>query len=863
MIKNGLKNTLQILIILIFNNFLAQNKLENAPKNSDKAIAVSKTDTVKIEKEQIDDIVRSKADNIRNEVPKKMSYLNQNAEVSYQDMKINADYIQIDWDKGLIFARGKVDSTGKITEPAVATQGGKKYEYSEFNYNYKTKQAIAYNARTEESEGVIVAEKTKKVNDSVFYLKRGKYTTDEYFLKKKDTIADYYLLAPDIKLVKGKENSKLITGPIQMYIEQVPTPLILPFAILPFSEKRMAGILIPSFGERQDVGFFLNSLGYYLPIGEHFDVKTYFDYYTKGSWNFRPEVSYRKNYKYNGSFRGEIGTTIRGIKGLENYTKSSVYNIAWTHTQDSKANPFFNFSASVNITSNKFYNNTVNNSHIFNQSALNAQQNSTVSFTKRFLNLPITITGTGSYSQNFTTGLTDIRLPQLNVSTNQFYLFKPKTGVRTGLLENINVNTGLQFSNYVSGVKSGDLFTKTMWDNMQTGAKNKIELATNTTVAKFFTFSLGANIDNVATTKTISKNYNPVTNTLERNLNKNLTGYSTFSTSASLQTVLYGMLKFGEKSKIQAIRHMVTPSIGFTYSPDFGDPKFGYFKSYYDERGVLTTYSIFEGGMFGSPNQGLTQSIGFNINNNLEMKVRSKTDSTGTKKVKIFESLNISGGYNFAADKYKWSLISISTQTSFFQNKLSINSNVSIDPYQIVFIPGQENGVRTENFGHFNIQSFSMNFSFPLNNETFGKKEDLATKYKTKGEIRNEVYYFDQDNYSRFNQPWTLNLNANYGYSKNNTRFGKSVASLGLDGSVKLTPYWSLSGNTHYDFVSKSLAYTRLGFSRDQRSFSFTFNWVPFGQYKVYDFFISIKANILKDAVKYKERSFQQSGSTF
>ena len=863
MIKNGLKNTLQILIILIFNNFLAQNKLENAPKNSDKATAVSKTDTVKIEKEQIDDIVRSKADNIRNEVPKKMSYLNQNAEVSYQDMKINADYIQIDWDKGLIFARGKVDSTGKITEPAVATQGGKKYEYSEFSYNYKTKQAIAYNARTEESEGVIVAEKTKKVNDSVFYLKRGKYTTDEYFLKKKDTIADYYLLAPDIKLVKGKENSKLITGPIQMYIEQVPTPLILPFAILPFSEKRMAGILIPSFGERQDVGFFLNSLGYYLPIGEHFDVKTYFDYYTKGSWNFRPEVTYRKNYKYNGSFRGEIGTTIRGIKGLENYTKSSVYNIAWTHTQDTKANPFFNFSASVNITSNKFYNNTVNNSHIFNQSALNAQQNSTVSFTKRFLNLPITITGTGSYSQNFTTGLTDIRLPQLNVSTNQFYLFKPKTGIRTGMLENITVNTGLQFSNYVSGVKSGDLFTKTMWDNMQTGAKNKIELATNTTVAKFFTFSLGANIDNVATTKTISKNYNPVTNTLERNLNKNLTGYSTFSTSASLQTVLYGMLKFGEKSKIQAIRHMVTPSIGFTYSPDFGDPKFGYFKSYYDERGVLTTYSIFEGGMFGSPNQGLTQSIGFNINNNLEMKVRSKTDSTGTKKVKIFESLNISGGYNFAADKYKWSLISISTQTSFFQNKLSVNSNVLIDPYQIVFIPGQENGIRTENFGHFNIQSFSMNFSFPLNNETFGKKEDLATKYKTKGEIRNEVYYFDQDNYSRFNQPWTLNLNANYGYSKTNTRFGKSVASLGLDGSVKLTPYWSLSGNTHYDFVSKSLAYTRLGFSRDQRSFSFTFNWVPFGQYKVYDFFISIKANILKDAVKYKERSFQQSGSTF
>lgn len=862
MIKNGFKNTLHILIILIFNNFLAQKTLGINKKNSDNTIVVSKNDTVKIEKEQLEDIVKSKADNIRNDLPKKMSYLNTKAEVTYQDMKINADYIQIDWNKGMIFARGKIDSTGRVIEPAIATQGGKKYEYTSFNYNYKTKQAVAFDARTEENEGVIVAQKTKKISDSVFYMKRGKYTTDEYFLKKKDTIADYYLLAPDIKYIKGKENSKIITGPIQMYIERVPTPLIMPFAILPITDKRMAGILIPSFGERQDVGFFLNSLGYYQPIGEHFDLKTYVDYYTKGSWNFRPELTYRKKYKYNGSFRAEIGNTVRGIKGLDNYTKSGVYNIAWTHSQDTKANPFFNFTASVNITSNKFYNNSVNNAHIFNQSALNAQQNSSISITKRFLNLPITITGTGSYSQNFNTGLTDLRLPQLNVAINQFYLLKPKTGIRTGLLENINVNTGLQFSNYVSGISSSDMFTKTMWDKLQTGAKNNISLATNTTIAKYFTFSIGANVDNVLTTKTITKEYNPITNKTESFLNKNLTGYSTFSTSVSMQTVLYGMLKFRKDSKIQAIRHMMTPSIGFTYSPDFGAPSFGYFKSYYNERGELTTYSIFEGGMFGSPSSGLSQSIGFNISNNLEMKVKSKTDSTGVKKVKLFESLNISGGYNFAAKDHKWSYITISTQTSFFQNKLNVNSNLTIDPYQTIFAPGATTGTRTENFG-FTVQNFNLNFSFPLNNEFFGQKQDVSKKYKTKGEIRNEVYYFDQDNYARFNQPWTLNMNANYGYSKGGTKFGTSVASVGLDGSLKLTPYWNLTGNTHYDFISQKLAYTRLGFSRDQRSFTFSFNWVPFGQYKVYDFFISIKANILKDAVKYKERSFTQPNSSF
>lgn len=862
MIKNGFKNTLQILIILIFNNFLAQKTLEINKKPSDNKVVVSPKDTIKLQKEQLEDIVRAKADNIRNDLPKKMSYLNSKAEVNYQDMKINADYIQIDWNKGMIFARGKIDSTGRVTEPAIATQGGKKYEYTSFNYNYKTKQAVAFDARTEENEGVIVAEKTKKISDSIFYMKRGKYTTDEYFLKKKDTIADYYLLAPDIKYIKGKNNAKIITGPIQMYIEQVPTPLIMPFAILPITDKRMAGILIPSFGERQDVGFFLNGLGYYQPIGEHFDLKAYFDYYTKGSWNFRPELTYRKKYKYNGSFRGEIGNTIRGIKGLDDYSKSAVYNIAWSHSQDTKANPFFNFSASVNITSSKFYNNSVNNVHIFDQSALNAQQNSSISITKRFLTLPVTITGTGSYSQNFNTGLTDLRLPQLNVAINQFYLLKPRTGVRTGLLENINVNTGLQLSNYVSGVKSDDMFTKTMWDNMQTGAKNNIALSTNTTIAKYFTFSVGGNVDNVLTTKTITKNYDATAQKTETLFQKNLKGYSTFSTSVSLQTVLYGMLKFKKGSKIEAIRHMITPSIGFTYSPDFGAPSWGYFKTYYNERGELTNYSIFEGGIYGAPGSGLTQSIGFNISNNLEMKVKSKTDSTGVRKVKIFESLNISGGYNFAAKDHKWSYLSLSTQTSFFQNKLNVNSNITLDPYKTVFAPGAEVGTRTETLG-LTLQNFNLNFSFPLDSEFFGGNGDLSKKYKTRGEIRNEVYYFDQDHYARFNQPWTLSLNANYGYSKGGSKFGTSVASMGIDGSLKLTPYWSLSGNTNYDFVSQQLAYTRLGFSRDQRSFSFSFNWVPFGQFKVYDFFISIKANILKDAVKYKERSFTQPNSSF
>ncbi|MCG2792480.1 MAG: LPS-assembly protein LptD [Weeksellaceae bacterium] len=864
------KSILLILNILIFNNILAQTVTQNNDRNNGVQDSLNinrdssgiKKDTI-IPKESLQDVVKMKAEEkSSSSIANKQTTLHKNAQIIYQDMQIDADYIRFEWETGKIYARGEQDAKGKIIKPAVATQAGKKFEYSEVIYNTKTKQAIAFNARTEESEGVIVAQKTKKYNDSVFFMRKAIYTTDEYFLKKKDSLPDYHMSAPNIKLLKTKGNSQIVTGPIQMYIEQVPTPLILPFAILPFSDKRSAGILIPSFGERQDVGFFLNGLGYYQPIGDHFDLKILSDLYTKGSWNLKPELNYLKKYRYSGNFAADYGYTVRGIKGLDNYSRTKTYRIAWRHSQDSKANPYFTFNASVDIVSTKFYNNTVNNNYIFNQNVLNTQQTSRVNVTKRFLNLPVTISASMAYSQNFATGLTDIRLPDMTVAINQFYLFKPKTGVRTGLLENINVNTGLALSNYVTTTEE-ELFKKGMWDNMKTGAKNNISMSTNTTVAKYFTFTIAANADNVLTTKTLEKKYNPLTNLVENNFINGIAGYSTFSASTSLQTVLYGQKNFSKSSAIVAIRHMITPSMSFNYSPDFGDPSWGYFKNYSNARGEMTPYSIFENGIYGAPSAGLTQSVGFNINNNLEMKIRSKSDSTGVKKVKIFENLNIAGNYNFAAERNKWSVFTVNGQSSFLNNKLSVNTSLTIEPYEIVFADGSDIGVRTENFGHFSLQGFNLQLSYPMSEAIFGKKEDLSKKYKKKGEIRNENYFFDGDNYSRYTPTWTLNVNANYAYTKGLSRFGNRVATLGLDGSIKLTPYWNINGSTNYDMETKALGYTRLGFARDQRSFTITFNWVPFGQYKVYDFFIGIKANILKDAVKYKERSFTQPNSTF
>ena len=864
------KSILLILNILIFNNILSQTVPQNIDKKSDirdsvslrKDTVTAKKDTI-IPKEELEDVVKTKAEyRSSSSISNKQTSLNKNAQIIYQDMQIDADYIRIDWETGKIYARGEQDDKGKIIKPAIATQGGKKYEYNEVIYNYKTKQAIAFNARTEESEGVIVAEKTKKYNDSVFFMRKAIYTTDDYFIKKKDTLPDYHMSAPNIKLIKGKNSSQLVTGPIQLYIEQVPTPLVMPFAILPFSDKRSAGILIPSFGERQDVGFFLNGLGYYQPIGDHFDLKILSDFYTKGSWNLKPELNYLKKYRYSGNFAADYGYTVRGIKGLDDYSRTKTFRIAWRHSQDSKANPYFTFNASVDIVSSKFYNNTVNNNYIFNGNVLNTTQTSRINVTKRFLNLPITISASAGYNQNFATGLTDIRLPDMTVAVNQFYLFKPKTGVRTGLLENINVNTGFALSNYVTTTED-QLFKQQMWQDLKTGAKNNISLSTNTTLAKYFTFSLSANADNVLTTKTLEKSFNPVTNVIDNVYNNGIAAYSTFSTSASLQTILYGQKNFGKKSPIVAIRHMMTPSFSFTYSPDFGARSWGYYRDYANARGEITPYSIFEGGIYGAPSTGLTQSLGFNIANNIEMKVKSKSDSTGVKKVKIFENLNVSGGYNFAAEKYKWSVFSVNAQSSFFDSKLNVNSSLTIEPYQIVFANGSDTGIRTENFGHFSLQGFNLQLSYPMSDAIFGKKEELSKKYKKKGEIRNENYYFDDDNYAHYIPTWTLNVNANYAYTKGLSRLGTKVATVGLDGSIKLTPYWNINGSTNYDIVNKTLAYTRLGFSRDQRSFTITFNWVPFGTVKVYDFFIGIKANILKDAVKYKQNNTTRPGENF
>lgn len=853
------KYTIILFLLLTFNIILAQQNPIDSTQNN------TKIDTIKVNKNKLNDVLDYKAQEIQNNFRKKMSYLIEKAEVKYQDYDIFADYISIDWETGEVYGRGKIDSTGKITENVNFIQGGKTYEYNEFKFNFKNKKGQAFGVRTEEGEGVIVAEKTKKANDSVFYMRRGLYTTDEYFIDKKDSLADYHLKTGKIKYI---DKSSIITGPIQMYIEQVPTPLVMPFFYLPeISKNRSAGILIPSFGERESQGFYLQGLGYYTPIGDNFDLTLKTDLYTKGSWAIYSSSTYYKRYKYKGNFSANYTTNISGIKGLSGYSKTALYRIQWSHQQDPKANPNLTFSSSVNFMSSKFYSNGINNGNIFNANVLQNTANSSISINKIFPNSPFNASLSLSHNQNNSTQTMNFNLPQFSLNMSRIYPFAPKVGSKQGLLENLNMNYSLNIQNNLSEVPEKDVFTSRMFNNARNGMQHKLNFATNNTLFNYFTFSLGANYTDVGVLETVEKHYDEETSQVVTEKVNGFKTYRTFGFNSSLSTQLFGFLNFGKDKKIQAIRHVLTPSVGYSLTPDFSKDFWNYYDSYIDGNGNEIKYSYFDGGLYGSPGNRFSSSVNFSLNNNLEMKVLdSKSDSTNVKKIKLFDNLSLNTSYNIAAEEFKWSPISVNGSTSLFKSKLRMNFTATVNPYKIEYTTNNNvrSGSYVDEFGYFSLSRYNVSMNYNLNSSDVIKTKP-SSLYKKKGTIRNEVFYFDDENYAHFDQSWNLGFGLIYNYAKNlsgSSNLKETTASVRINGSIKPTPYWTISGSTNYDITNDKLAFTTFTFSRDLRSFNINFSWVPFGTYKTWNFFIGIKANILKDAVKYEQRNFPQS-STF
>ncbi len=855
MYKKFFKYLFTLIFLLLINSSAFSQVEPNLNERNDSVIVVDsiKIDTVQ-NKERLEDVLVYNSDDQIHEWKKKMSYLLRNAVVQYTDMEIQADYVEINWDTGDVYADGKRDSTGMITEPTIFKQAGKEYEQDSFKVNFKTKVGVAYNVRITEGEGVLVGDRVKRTNDSVMYIRGADYTTDSYFIERKTNDPDYVLRTGKAKFIDGEKKS-MITGPINMRIYDVPTPLTLPFAYIPMGENRSAGILIPSFGERTDVGFFLEGGGFYLPIGEYLDLSATGEVYTKGSWGIHTNSTYKKRYRYSGRFGFDYQKKVTGILGLDDYSKSTSYALSWNHSQDQKANPNFIFSASINYRSSKYYREGINNNNIINGNVYDNNSNSSISINKTFPNSPFTMSLTASNNSNFNTGAMSFVLPQLTFNMSRIYPFAPKAGSKKGLVKNLAVGYNLNVINNINTTEE-DAFTERMWEDARNGAKHKVDLSTGTTLGPYFPISFSAGYEEVWYLKTFEKEYDPIEgNVVDRDIN-GFDSYRTFNMGTSVTTNIYGtFLSKKEDAMIKGIRHVISPTVGFSYRPDFGAEEWGYYDYYRGADGRKILYSRFDGGVYGGPGSGQSASLNFGLRNNLEMKVRSKTDSTGFKKVKIFEYLDITSAYNMAADQFKLSPINVSGMTRLFNQKLNLQFRATFDPYKIEFEDGQEIGTRIDELGGFRLTGYSVNFGYNFDNKTFGSGEIDSKKYKKRGEVRNENFYFDDYDYAHFSIPWKLGLSFNHSYNRSTTREGVNNTVLAINAAVSPSPFWSLSTSTSYDFNAKEFSQARISFNRDLRSFNLSFSWVPFGRYKTWDFFIGIKATILKDAVKYDQNS--------
>ncbi|WP_152287813.1 putative LPS assembly protein LptD [Flavicella marina] len=822
------------------------------------------------QKGAVDAIIDHTADDyiIEDVVNKKVSLYN-NAEITYKDVNIKAGDIKIDYKTNTVTAKGIKDSVGEYTQVPVFNQGGEESEQDSIVFNFKTDKALVYGLKTEQDGIYTLGQKMKRLNDSTIYVRKIRFTTSD------KANPDYYLQTSKAKIVPGK---KIIVGFTHLVVADVPTPVFLPFAYLPLTTTKTSGIVVPTYGQSVSQGFFFQNGGYYFAGNDFFDLTVLGDLYSNGSWGVNLASSYKKRYKYSGNMSFRYENLIYSVQGFDDYSKSQNYNIRWSHTQDSKANPNSKLSASVNLGSSKYYSQSLNEYN--NSNALTNTLSSSVSYYRKIVGTPFNFSVSASHSQNTNTEEITMTLPSLQFNMDRIFPFAPKSGTQKNAFQKIGLNYALKGDNRMV-VKEEDFFTPKMFDEAKAGIQQDVSASTNMKMLKYFTLSPSANYKEVWYFKSIEKTYDPdeqvaVTDTID-----GFASFREYSAGASLSTNIYGMFKFKGK-KLEAIRHTVRPSISYNYRPDFGY----YYEEVQQSGDPLDKieYTPFEGGVYGQPSKGMSQTVGMSLNNNFEAKVRDD-EATGDeefKKITILNNLNFSTSYNIAADSLKWSPVNVTAGTQIFNNKLSINGGASLDPYAI-----NANGQRYDTYNInnggslFRLTRANITMSYSLSNKDFDKDEKKKDKDKDKdeNEILNEqnTDLFGQsmtnDQFNNGNNPddensrkdekvvlyknsipWSLRLSYSSTYSNSNRESEITNNSLMFTGDVELTPKWKVGVSSGYDFVNAGFTYTQLRFSRDLDSWKVNFNWVPFGDRTSYYFYIGVKSPMLSD-LKYEKRS--------
>ena len=841
-----------------------------APLVSEKTQDSTLTDSIKPKKELLENIVDYHAiDYTKFNHKQQKLYLYNEAIIDYGDMNITAGNIIIDYNTNTVYARGITDSIEGYTQKPVFTQGGNVVEPDSIVFNTKSKKALIYNSKTQQGEGTVIASITKKENDSVYFLKNAKYTTAEDLEDP-----DYYLLLRKAKVVPGK---KIVTGLANLFIYDVPTPIGLPFGFFPQTEKHTSGIIIPSFGEQNDRGYFLQNGGYYFAINDYVDLAVLGDYYTNGSYGIRLENTYTKRYSFRGNLAFRYENLITSERGFPDYAKSTIYNLRWSHSQDAKANPNSRFSASVNLGSSTYFRSSLNQINS-GQSFLSNTLASSVSYSKTFQGEPqVNYSLTATHSQNTNTEVINMTLPTFQGSVGRIFPFASKTGTKKGIIQNINFQYNVRGENRIQTTDSL-FFKKEMFDGAKAGFQHSIPLSTNFKVFKHFSLTASSNYNEVWTFKTINRTFD----TTERKIvDEEINGFDSFRTynfSTSLGTTIYGMFNFekeGEDKKIKAIRHVMRPSISYNINPAFD--------KYYDTYEVVSAdgqttndvdYTRFEQGIFGSPNKNFSSSMGISLSNNIEAKVRDK-DSTATepKKIILLNNLNFSTSYNFAGDSLQWSPVRMSGGTQLFDNKMSVNFGATLDPYALDNNNNKIDKFNIDNGGSFfRLTSANLTTSWSISSKKGGKKNNNENQNLNNSEdflpkdldFANQQFGRDEDKDEdeenkvpsqlyNYKVPWSLRIAYAVNYSNSRRQNEISSHSLMFSGDIQLSDKWSIGGSSGYDLKNAGFTYTQLRFERDLLSWRMNFSWIPFSANSSWNFFIGIKSSILQD-LKYEKR---------
>ena len=831
----------------------------------------------------------SSEDSMVYDAKSKVARLYGNSNVKYQNMDLSSDRIQMSLDSSLVRATGTADSTGAISGTPVFTMGQDKYESDTMAFNFKTKKGFIYNVYTEQEDGYLSSQHSKRDSSGVLYLEHGRYTTCD------QPHPDFYIALSRAKVRPGKD---VVFGPAYLVVADVPLPLAIPYGFFPFTKSYSSGFIMPSYGDESSRGFYLRDGGYYFAMSDKWDLKLLGEIYTKGSWGLSVASNYRKRYRYNGSFFFSYQNTKNGDKGMPDYTEQTSFKLQWSHRQDPKSNPFSSLSASVNFASTSYERNNLNS--MYNpQSYTQSLRTSSVNWSTSFSSLGMTISGSANLSQNMIDSTVSLTLPDLNISVSRFYPFKRKHMAGKGRwYEKISMSYTGQFSNSID-TKEDKLFKSNLIKDWRNAFQHNIPINANFTLFNYININPSFNFTDRMYSNKVMKSWDEQAQTERADTTYGFYNVYNWSMSIGASTKMYGFWAPSKKifgDKIQAIRHVLTPQVTFSYAPDCGSRYYEtYQKTDADGNVSLVEYSPFENGLFNVPSRGKTGSVTFDLSNNIEMKVKSDKDSTGYKKLSIIDELGFNMGYNMAAKEKPWSDLTVRLRLKWWKNyTFNLNAVFATYAYEL-----DDNGRpyvsnHTEyskgRFGRF--QGLSQNISFTLNPEKLkkwfggGDDEEDATEDDNNTEdddtgIESNVdddmvngqngarkknagkAETDADGYMKFSMPWSLTFG--YGITMRENTSGKFntktmrypyafTQTLNFSGNIRISDGWNISFSSGYDFENHDLSMTTASLSRDLHCFNMSCS-VVLAPYTSYNFSFRCNAATLTDALKYDKRS--------